>query len=323
MTEHLGHERHAAEGRGSGNSRNGSAPKRVAAEIGEVDLAVPRDRAGAFEPATVPKHRRRLEGLSGNVISLCAKGLTTGEIQDHLAGIDDTSVSRETISKITEGIVADMAAWQNRTARAGVCGALDRRDRRQGPRPPGRRPARVRGDRRGSRRRARRAGHVAGPRRRGGRQAVGGDAHRAAQPRPRRRADRVLRRAGGPSGVDPGDLARRDGADLRGAHGPQQPAVCVQEAPGRDHQGHAGDLHVGDRRGRRSPLRGVRRRLGRHLPGDDPLLAACLGRVRPVPGVPPRAAPSRLHHQRHREPQRQIPQSSAASRALTPTNRPP
>ncbi len=114
MADHLGYERHAPEGRGSGNSRNGSSPKRVKTEIGEIDLAVPRDRAGTFEPVTVPKHQRRLDGLSGNVISLYAKGLTTGEIQAHLAEIYDTSVSRETISKITDEIVADMAAWQNR-----------------------------------------------------------------------------------------------------------------------------------------------------------------------------------------------------------------
>ena len=70
MSEHRGYERHAVVGRGSGNSRNGSTPKTVKTEIGEVELAVPRDRAGTFEPVTVPKHRRRLDGLSGNVISL-------------------------------------------------------------------------------------------------------------------------------------------------------------------------------------------------------------------------------------------------------------
>ena len=123
MSEHLGYERQAVEGRGSGNSRNGSTPKTVTTEIGEVDLRVPRDSAGTFEPVTAPKHRRRLDGLSGNVISLYAKGLTTGEIQAHLEEIYVTSVSREAISKITEGIVADMAAWQNRTARPGLCGA--------------------------------------------------------------------------------------------------------------------------------------------------------------------------------------------------------
>ena len=114
MTEHLGYERHAVEGRRSRNSRNGSTPKRVTTEIGEVDLAVPRGRAGTFEPATVPKHRRRLEGLSANVISLYAKGLTTGDIQARLEEICGVSVSRETISKITDEIAADMAAWQNR-----------------------------------------------------------------------------------------------------------------------------------------------------------------------------------------------------------------
>ena len=114
VADHLGYERHSVEGRGSGNSRNGSSSKRVKTEIGEVDLRVPRDRVGTFEPVTVPKHRRRLDGLSGNVISLYAKGLTTGEIQAHLAEIYDASVSRETISKITDEIVSDMAVWQNR-----------------------------------------------------------------------------------------------------------------------------------------------------------------------------------------------------------------
>ena len=114
MTDHLGYERNAVEGRGSGNSRNGTTPKTVTTEIGQVDLDVPRDRAGTFDPVTIPKHQRRLDGLSGNVISLYAKGLTTGEIQTHLEEIYDTTVSRETISKITDEIVEDLTAWQNR-----------------------------------------------------------------------------------------------------------------------------------------------------------------------------------------------------------------
>jgi transposase-like protein len=114
MTEHLGYEPHAEEGRGSENSRNGTSPKTVMTEIGAVELAVPRDRAGTFEPATVPKHQRRLDGLAGNVISLYAKGLTTGDIQAHLAEMYGTEVSRETISKITDEVLADMVAWQNR-----------------------------------------------------------------------------------------------------------------------------------------------------------------------------------------------------------------
>lgn len=114
LSEHLGYERHAVEGRGSGNSRNGSYPKTVTTEIGEVEVLMPRDRAGTFEPVIIPKHQRRLDGLTGNVISLYAKGMTTGDIQAHLAEIYDTEISRETISKITDAIVDDMVAWQNR-----------------------------------------------------------------------------------------------------------------------------------------------------------------------------------------------------------------
>jgi transposase-like protein len=114
MTDHLGYERHAAAGRNSGNSRNGTTPKTVTTEIGQVRLDVPRDRNATFDPATVPKGQRRLDGLSGNVISLYAKGMTTGDIQAHLAEIYDTDVSRDTISRITDLILEDLQAWQSR-----------------------------------------------------------------------------------------------------------------------------------------------------------------------------------------------------------------
>jgi transposase-like protein len=114
LTEHLGYDRHAVEGRGSGNSRNGSYPKTVTTEIGKVAIEVPRDRNGSFEPVTVPKGQRRLEGLSGNVISLYAKGMTTGDIQAHLFDIYGTEISRDTISRITDAVVEDLIAWQNR-----------------------------------------------------------------------------------------------------------------------------------------------------------------------------------------------------------------
>jgi putative transposase len=113
MSEHLGYEPYEPTGRNIGNSRNG-VYKTVMTEIGDVDLRIPRDRNGTFEPVTVPKHARRLDGLAGNVISLYAKGLTTGDIQAHLLEIYGTEVSRETISKITDAIVEDMVAWQNR-----------------------------------------------------------------------------------------------------------------------------------------------------------------------------------------------------------------
>jgi putative transposase len=114
LAEHLGYQPHAVEGRGSGNSRNGSYTKTVTTDVGPVEIDMPRDRLGTFEPVTVPKHVRRLEGLTGNVISLYAKGMTTGDIQSHLFEIYDTDISRETISKITDAIVEDMISWQNR-----------------------------------------------------------------------------------------------------------------------------------------------------------------------------------------------------------------
>ncbi len=114
MADHLGYEPYESIGRGSGNSRNGAYPKTVRTDVGPVELRMPRDRQGTFEPVTVPKHVRRLDGLGANVISLYAKGLTTGEIQAHLAEIYDTEVSRETISKITDQVLPDMVAWQSR-----------------------------------------------------------------------------------------------------------------------------------------------------------------------------------------------------------------
>jgi transposase-like protein len=86
----------------------------VSTEIGKVAIDVPRDRNGTFDPVTVPKGQRRLDGLNTNVISLYAKGMTTGDIQMHLSEIYGTEISRDTISRITDAIVEDMVAWQNR-----------------------------------------------------------------------------------------------------------------------------------------------------------------------------------------------------------------
>jgi transposase-like protein len=115
MTDHLGYEPHAVEGRGSGNSRNGHYPKTVTTDVGKVDVRVPRDRNSGFAPVTVRKGQRRLDGLSGNVISLYAKGMTTGDIQAHLAEVYGAEISRDTISRITDdAVVEDLVAWQNR-----------------------------------------------------------------------------------------------------------------------------------------------------------------------------------------------------------------
>ncbi len=114
MDEHLGYTKHDAAGRNGGNSRNGTRSKTVITEVGPVDIDVPRDRDSSFEPATVKKRQRRLNGVDSMVISLTAKGLTTGEVQAHLAETYGTDVSRETISKITDRVLDDLAEWQNR-----------------------------------------------------------------------------------------------------------------------------------------------------------------------------------------------------------------
>ena len=114
MEEHLGYPKHAVEGRNHGNSRNGSRAKTVITEVGPVDIDVPRDRDGSFEPKTVRKNQRRLDGVDSMVISLTAKGLTTGEIEAHLAEVYSTNISRETISKITDRVLDDLGDWLNR-----------------------------------------------------------------------------------------------------------------------------------------------------------------------------------------------------------------
>ena len=116
MTEHLGHERHrASDDRESTNVRNGTRPKTVLTEAtGQVEIEVPRDRDGSFEPQIVKKRQRRLTGVDEIVLSLYAKGLTTGEISAHFAEIYGASVSKETISRITDKVMEEMTDWANR-----------------------------------------------------------------------------------------------------------------------------------------------------------------------------------------------------------------
>ena len=114
MTEHLGYERHDAAGRGSGNSRNGTRSKTVLTEIGPVEIDVPRDLDSSFAPQIVKKRQRRLTGIDEIVLSLTAKGLTTGEVSAHFQDIYGATVSKDTISRITDKVVGEMTEWQNR-----------------------------------------------------------------------------------------------------------------------------------------------------------------------------------------------------------------
>jgi putative transposase len=114
MTEHLGYERHDPGGRDGGNSRNGTRTKTVLTEIGPVEIEVPRDRDASFDPVIVRKRQRRLDGIDEIVLSLTARGLTTGEIAAHFEEVYGAKVSRDTISRITDKVVEEMSEWQNR-----------------------------------------------------------------------------------------------------------------------------------------------------------------------------------------------------------------
>jgi putative transposase len=114
MSEHLGYDKHDPVGRNHGNSRNGVRTKTVLTEIGPVEIDVPRDTDASFEPQIVKKRQRRLTGVDEIVLSLTARGLTTGEIAAHFAEVYGASVSKETVSKITDKVVEEMTTWCNR-----------------------------------------------------------------------------------------------------------------------------------------------------------------------------------------------------------------
>jgi len=118
LTDHLGYERGDPGGRGSGNSRNGTTPKRVGTEVGDIGLDQPRDRNSTFASRLVPKGARRLGGLEDMIISLYAGGMTIRDIQHHLAATLGTELSHETISKVTEAVAEEVAAWQSRPLEA-------------------------------------------------------------------------------------------------------------------------------------------------------------------------------------------------------------
>jgi transposase-like protein len=115
LSGHLGYDKHDPVGRNLGNSRNGYRSKTVVTDAcGEVEIAVPRDREGSFEPQIVGKRQRRLTDLDQLVISLFSKGLTTGEISAHLMEVYGASISKDTVSRITDKIVEEMTSWWSR-----------------------------------------------------------------------------------------------------------------------------------------------------------------------------------------------------------------
>ncbi|MDQ3256013.1 MAG: IS256 family transposase, partial [Acidobacteriota bacterium] len=118
MNEHLGYEKHSAAGDNSGNSRNGTSSKTLKGDFGELPIEVPRDRKSEFAPKIVPKGQTRLDGFNEKILSLYARGMTTREIQQHIAEIYKVEVSPTLISNVTEAVMEDVVAWQTRPLEA-------------------------------------------------------------------------------------------------------------------------------------------------------------------------------------------------------------
>ena len=114
LDEHLGYEKHDPAGHGTGNSRNGTTKKTVLTDVGSLELDVPRDRDGTFEPQVVPKRVRRLPGFDDKVIALYARGLSTRDIREHLEELYEVDVSPTLISRVTDAVLADVQEWQSR-----------------------------------------------------------------------------------------------------------------------------------------------------------------------------------------------------------------
>jgi Transposase, Mutator family len=114
LTEHLGYEPHQKPLGGTGNTRNGTTPKTLVTEHGLVAIKTPRDRNGSFEPQIVRKGQRRFEGFDDKILALYARGLSTRDIEAHLHEISGVQVGRDLISRVTDAVIEDLRAWQQR-----------------------------------------------------------------------------------------------------------------------------------------------------------------------------------------------------------------
>ena len=130
LSHHLGYESGSEKPDQATNHRNGSTAKTVLTGDGQVQIATPRDRAGSFEPLLLPKHARRFTAFDDSIVALYARGLTGREIQGYLVETYGTEVSPQLISTVTDGVLAEVTAWQSRPLDRGLPCSADRRDRR-------------------------------------------------------------------------------------------------------------------------------------------------------------------------------------------------
>ena len=245
ITDHLGYETHVEPPGGAGNPRNGSTPKRLITEHGEVQINTPRDRDGSFEPRIVKKRQRRFEGFDDKILASYSRGLSTRDIEAHIAEIHRVHVGRDLISRVTDAVMDDARAWQQRPLDdvypVVFLDALVLKIREGGSV-------------------QRKACYLAlgvgldGSRDVlgmwfsgiGGREVLDADPERAQVPWGRGHPDRVRRRTEGLSGGDRGDVPGHDGADVHRAPDPQQPEICAAARVRGRRPGPETDLHAID-----------------------------------------------------------------------------
>jgi len=270
LTEHLGHE-HGETPIGD-DTHNGTRMKVVLTEIGPVEIEVPRDRDGSFEPVIVPKRKRRLEGVNQIVLSSTARGLTTGEISAHFGEVYRAKVSKDTLSRITEKVTGELAEWLSRPldplypvifVDAIVVKVRDGQVRNT--------PVLCRHGR--HHQWGTRHPRDLGRRRRGGREVLATGVHRVEEPRRRGRAHCGMRWAQGAARGDQHDLGADGRAAVHRAPDPQQLPLRGQAAPGRDREVAQAGLYGSVRAGGEGPVRGVRSLVGRSVSGDRAALA--------------------------------------------------
>ena len=295
LTDHLGYERGDPAGRGSGNSRNGVSAKTVLTEDGEVQIEVPRDRAGTFEPQLIGKGQTRFDGFDDKIISLYARGMTVREIQGHLAELYGTEVSPDLISKVTDAVLDEVRDWQNRPLDpvypVVFFDALRVKIRDEGT---------VKN----------KAIYVALGLNPSGEKDVLGlwiEQTEGAKfwlkvmndLKARGLNDYPDRRRRWPEGLSRGDHQRvsaNAGSDLHCAFDPQQPLLRHLERPQGDPAFDQGDLSRRERRYGPGPARGIRGRMGKALSGDRPGLAQGMGARDSVLRVCPWHPQNDLHH---------------------------
>lgn len=261
MTEHVGYEKHEAAGRNSGNSRNGKTAKTIKGTFGTLPIEVPRDRNGTFEPKIIGKHQTRFTGFDDKIISLYARGLSTREIKQHLEEIYQVEVSPGLISSVTDEVIDEAKAWQDRPLESfypivymdalqfkvrdtGVVrnkaiylaiGGEHGRDER-GPRPVDR-PDR-------------------------GSEVLAASGDRIEEPGIGRHPDRVRRRAQRLPRSDRDGVSAYGGSVVHRAYGAALAQLRRMETAKRSCRRSEKDLHGGDRVRGRNPARGIRREVG-------------------------------------------------------------